>query len=289
MSNNNDTEYNTHECPTAGALGSPMSETSSSTFWSSDTPRTASTSMSSPGIISSNTTDSESSLFSLSNTSSTTFASSSRHFYSIVPLAIDKDVPVDDVFEAQNKMIKPFELSTKKNEIMLFSMHTGELQTSIVEIWCRSQLHDTRQRLTHIAWYNWVMLDIARRLNNLSQRMNGNTLIKETISEISKRLFYEETGKVLHEGKRFCSHPLFSARGRGRLLRLANKFGDAVCALSEFVDFMRIMKMQDEEFLEFYEELLENKWAIGDRMRQAANFFHSKSPLGPFTGVRPLV
>ncbi|KAG1051191.1 hypothetical protein G6F43_006588 [Rhizopus delemar] len=196
------------------------------------------------------------------STSCTSFPSSSKHFYSIVPLAIDKDI----------------------QEIMLCGMTTDELQTSIIEIWCKSQLHDVKRRLMHTAWYNWVMLDVARRLQQLYQRTYGNSLVKDTVSEISKRLFC----KLSFEGKRFCDHPLFTTRGRVRLLRLANKFGDAVCALSEFVDFMQLMKMADEEFCEFYEELLENKWAISDRMRLAASFFNSKSPLGPFTSVNPM-
>lgn len=72
---------------------------------------------------------------------------------------------------------------------MLCGMTTDELQTSIIEIWCRSQLHDVKRRLMHTAWYNWVMLDIARRLQQLYQRTYGNSLVKDTVSEISKRLF----------------------------------------------------------------------------------------------------
>lgn len=53
----------------------------------------------------------------------TSFPSSSKHFYSIVPLAIDKDIQVNDVFEAQNELIKPFELSTRKNASLMNCMH----------------------------------------------------------------------------------------------------------------------------------------------------------------------
>jgi hypothetical protein len=84
------------------------------------------------------------------------------------------------------------------------------------------------------------------------------------------------------ENMPFYDYPLFSGKRRARIIRLANKLGDAVCGLSEFIDFMYVLNMTDVAFEVFYEELLQAKWAIGSRIQMMQAVFTSDNPLGPF-------
>ncbi|CEI98716.1 hypothetical protein RMCBS344292_12817 [Rhizopus microsporus] len=177
----------------------------------------------------------------------------------------------DNVFTAQNEMIKPFELTTRANEILLCGVKTKDLQIAIVEIWCRSGLNNNSRRLLYMAWYNWVMLDIARRLNELYRRNNGYRLVNELKQDLSRRIHFDSN---------LYQHPLFNVSRRTRLVYLANNFGDSICALSEFTDFMQVMEMSDLEFDRLYVDLLKRRDELSDRLNTVSGFFISNRPMG---------
>ncbi|CEG82279.1 hypothetical protein RMATCC62417_16375 [Rhizopus microsporus] len=177
----------------------------------------------------------------------------------------------NNVFAAQNEMIKPFELTTRANEILLCGVKTKDLQIAIVEIWCRSGLNNNSRRLLYMAWYNWIMLDIARRLNELYRRNNGYRLVNELKQELSRRIHFDSD---------LDQHPLFNMNRRTRLVYLANNFGDSICALSEFTDFMQVMEMGDLEFDHLYVDLLKRRDELSDRLNTVSGFFISNRPMG---------
>lgn len=72
--------------------------------------------------------------------------------------------------------------------------------------------------------------------------------------------------------------PLFPNKKQSRIMRLANKFD----GLSELIDFTCVLKMTDETFSIFYQELQGMKWAIGKRIRGMANSFKSNNSDDPF-------
>ncbi|ORE14654.1 hypothetical protein BCV71DRAFT_275587 [Rhizopus microsporus] len=198
--------------------------------------------------------------------SSTTdnFDTQSESFFSdYIQDSLYEYTQADNVFAAQNEMIKPFELTTRAN--------TKDLQIAIVEIWCRSGLNNNSRRLLYMAWYNWVMLDIARRLNELYRRNNGYRLVNELKQELSRRN---------HSDSDLDQHPLFNVSRRTRLVYLANNFGDSICALSEFTDFMQVMEMSDLEFDHLYVDLLKRRDELSDRLNTVSGFFISNRPMG---------
>lgn len=72
---------------------------------------------------------------------------------------------------------------------MLYNMEDNDLKTSIIEIWILTQVHNPEKRLLSPAWYNWVLLDLARRLSQLETRIEPNKLLKNLLVELSERLF----------------------------------------------------------------------------------------------------
>jgi hypothetical protein len=75
-------------------------------------------------------------------------------------------------------------------------------------------------------------------------------------------------------------HPLFNVNRRTRLVYLANNFGDSICALYEFTDFMQVMKMSDLEFDHLYVGLLKRRDELSDRLNTISGFFVSNRPMG---------
>jgi hypothetical protein len=72
---------------------------------------------------------------------------------------------------------------------MLYRMDDADLQRSIIEIWVMTQVHDPEKRLVNSAWYNWVLLDLARRLSQLDTRYGPHKLLESLATELSQRLF----------------------------------------------------------------------------------------------------
>ncbi|KAG2237752.1 hypothetical protein INT48_009691 [Thamnidium elegans] len=162
-------------------------------------------------------------------------------------------------------------------------MRNDHLIASIIEIWVLTQFHDFDTWTINPAWYNWVILDISRRINQLGNRNNSGILINYLVTQISLRLFFDscaENNKI--DGIAFDKYPLFCSKRRARLILLATTYGDSVCGLSEFIDFLHILQMPDDEFDFFFKDLQKPKWNIRYRIQLMANLFQSKNPLGPF-------
>ncbi|KAI9478728.1 MAG: hypothetical protein EXX96DRAFT_572014, partial [Benjaminiella poitrasii] len=110
--------------------------------------------------------------------------------YGILPIAIDIYASYNNnVFDIQRRTIKPFELSTLKNESIICGMTSNDLKRSVIEIWSLSKVHDYERRVLYPSWYNWVLLDLARRLHELDNRILSTDLINGVKLEICQRLF----------------------------------------------------------------------------------------------------
>lgn len=189
-------------------------------------------------------------------------------------------------------------------EVVMYTMSNEHLITSIIEIWALTQFHDLDTWTINPAWYNWVILDISRRINHLGNRNNAGILINHLITLISMRLFCEffyfslflkknllfflnivdscpENNEI--DGIRFDKYPLFCSKKRARLILLATTYGDSVCGLSEFIDFLHILHMSDDEFDFFFKDLQKPKWNIRYRIQLMANLFQSEDPSRPFS------
>ncbi|KAI8083896.1 hypothetical protein BDF21DRAFT_462063 [Thamnidium elegans] len=177
-------------------------------------------------------------------------------------LVMDTRYHYKDAFDRQKEQILPFELCIKDNEVLMYTMRNDHLIASIIEIWVLTQFHDFDTWTINPAWYNWVILDISRRINQLGNRNNSGILINYLVTQISLRLFFDscaENNKID-----------------------ATTYGDSVCGLSEFIDFLHILQMPDDEFDFFFKDLQKPKWNIRYRIQLMANLFQSKNPLGPF-------
>lgn len=133
------------------------------------------------------------------------------------------------------------------------------------------------------------MLDIARRLNELYRRNNGYRLVNELKQDLSRRIHckqaYSQMSSTLISinivvDSNLYQHPLFNVSRRTRLVYLANNFGDSICALSEFTDFMQVMEMSDLEFDRLYVDLLKRRDELSDRLNTVSGFFISNRPMG---------
>ncbi|GAA5807990.1 hypothetical protein MFLAVUS_001372 [Mucor flavus] len=183
-------------------------------------------------------------------------------------LVMDTRYHYSDAFDRQKEQILPFELCIKDNEMLIYTMSNEHLITSIIEIWALTQFHDLDTWTINPAWYNWVILDISRRINHLGNRNNS----------VDSR---PENNEI--DGIRFDKYPLFCSKKRARLILLATTYGDSVCGLSEFIDFLHILHMSDDEFDFFFKDLQKPKWNIRYRIQLMASLFQSEDPSGPFS------
>jgi hypothetical protein len=68
-------------------------------------------------------------------------------------------------------------------------MSDGDLIQSIIEIWVRTQLHVSVTRLSNLSWYNWVLLDISRRVFEIYKRENADRLLISLIESLAGRVY----------------------------------------------------------------------------------------------------
>ncbi|KAI9363066.1 hypothetical protein BD770DRAFT_407429 [Pilaira anomala] len=204
-----------------------------------------------------------------------------KYNYTKPKIVMDTRYHNKDAFDGQREQILPYELCTRDNEILLYKMQSQELIKSITNIWALTQFHDPDMWIINPGWYNWVILDIVRRINQLNNRNNPVLLQHILIREISLRLFFDscpENNKI--EDIPFNEYPIFANNKRARLILLAKTYGDSVCGLSEFIDFRLVLSMPDDEFEVFYHDLQNPKWNIEYRLQLMANLFTSSNPLG---------
>ncbi|KAI7902759.1 uncharacterized protein BX663DRAFT_68740 [Cokeromyces recurvatus] len=108
---------------------------------------------------------------------------------SIFPIPMEMCSLYNNIFDIQKRTIKPFELSTLENEIIICGMSNKNLKRSIIEIWFLSQVHNIERRILNPSWYNWVLLDLARRLSELENRILSIELINAVLIELCQRIF----------------------------------------------------------------------------------------------------
>jgi hypothetical protein len=72
-------------------------------------------------------------------------------------------------------------------------MGDDDLVQSIIEIWRRTQLQKQERRIEKPTWYNWVLLDICRRMYELLARDNYQTLKAKLVESLSQIIYCKYT------------------------------------------------------------------------------------------------
>jgi hypothetical protein len=72
-------------------------------------------------------------------------------------------------------------------------MGDDDLVQSIIEIWRRTQLQKQERRIEKPTWYNWVLLDISRRMYELLARDNYQNLKAKLVESLSQTIYCKYT------------------------------------------------------------------------------------------------
>ncbi|KAI8882334.1 hypothetical protein K501DRAFT_273740 [Backusella circina FSU 941] len=207
-----------------------------------------------------------------------------------LPLAIDLHIDRKGFFRNIRQDLRPFELSTWENDHLLKSMADEDLVQTILEIWRRTQLQKQERRIEKPTWYNWVILDISRRMYELLNRDNYQTLKKKLVESVSQTIYFQNNSKDLtQDGLPFSDYPLFDHGRVSRVVKIGAKFTDGICAFSDTIDFMVILKMSSKEFESYYYKLLDSSHLLTQRMVVCQRIFFSSNPLGPYFPKRHMV
>ena len=75
---------------------------------------------------------------------------------------------------------------------------------------------------------------------------------------------------------------------REQMLEIARKFGDEICAFTEFIDMNKIANLPREEYHTFLKELSVVKKKMEERLAALKHVFDENDPIPPYEMMTPL-
>ncbi|KAI8150066.1 hypothetical protein BJV82DRAFT_585695 [Fennellomyces sp. T-0311] len=179
-------------------------------------------------------------------------------------------------------------------------MDTKDLIDSIVHRFKKRNPHSRNSRLSNPAYYNWLLLDLARRAAIVQKRLENQFKLT---SEVEFRRQVIEVaasstawfsikpsrsfGVVFDDNEYFDLFAPFVLTKRQQMLETARMFGDEICALIEFIDMNKIANLPREEFHVFIKELSLVKEKMKDIIEILKPLFDN-DPVHPYETMTPL-
>ncbi|KAI7859323.1 hypothetical protein BDC45DRAFT_497347 [Circinella umbellata] len=172
-----------------------------------------------------------------------------------------------NTIQSEKGQIQPMQLSTVATAEELRKLKTDDLIKSFVEVLRIRNPQVRYVRETSPAYYNWVLVDLSRRMKLIDHRFQKKygedceiELRKQVIDPVA-----EKVGWSIHKScsfgrtkdkEYFDYFTPFVAKKRERILRIVDILGDEICLFTEFIDMKNIGDMKSEEYFAFYHDLL---------------------------------
>ncbi|KAI8150067.1 hypothetical protein BJV82DRAFT_707817, partial [Fennellomyces sp. T-0311] len=150
--------------------------------------------------------------------------------------------------EIEKKQIEPQQLSTSSTAQRLQLMKTKDLIDSIELRFRKRAPQLPSRRQSDLTYYNWLLLDLARRATIVQQRLRKEFphtwRVEFRRQVIDPAAAYLVSGSIKHtnvytvvseSNEYFDLFASFVSTKRRQILELAQIFGDEICALIEFI------------------------------------------------------
>jgi hypothetical protein len=130
-------------------------------------------------------------------------------------------------------------------------------------------------------------LSLCHKLSTVNIHVYNNNLLlsANTIKYIVQR----NSKDITQDGLPFSDYPLFDHGRVSRVVKIGTKFTDGICAFSDVIDFMVILRMPSKDFERYYYRLLDSNQLLTQRMTVCQRMFFSANPLGPYFPKRRMV
>ncbi|KAG2224456.1 hypothetical protein INT45_010522 [Circinella minor] len=192
------------------------------------------------------------------------------------------------------------QLSTVTTAEELRKLKTEDLIKSIIEIIRIRNPQIQYVRVTSPVYYNWVLVDLSRRMKLIDHRFQKKygenyeiELRKQVIDPVSEKvawsIYRSHSFGRTKDNEYFDFFAPFVAKKRERILRIVDILGDEICLFTEFIDIKNIGDMKSEEYFAFYHDLLLCKSRLKmslSTLNESSSF--SGDPTKPYNKVEVL-
>ncbi|KAI9313057.1 hypothetical protein BX666DRAFT_2030450 [Dichotomocladium elegans] len=222
----------------------------------------------------------------------------SSRFKSNIYLFLEPDDVFMDrafTFSERAETMRPYQLSTISSAKDINCMTTEGLIRTIAGIFELKTPHLRESRAADMSLYNWILVDLCRRLEVLDARFtriyddDKEFHWRDEVVEAVHACIYHTTtpsGRsgfpLLSDRTYFDMFVPFVARKRSKVLKTVSLFGDEICLFTEFIDFKKIGDMKQTEYDNFIHDLLLCREDIDSRIKQVPRGYEESSPVKPF-------
>ncbi|KAI8150068.1 hypothetical protein BJV82DRAFT_677601 [Fennellomyces sp. T-0311] len=198
-----------------------------------------------------------------------------------------------DHVKLEKKQIAPQQLSTNGTAHSLELMRTKDLIDSFLFRFQKRNPQVKRIRETDLTYYNWLLLDLARRMEVIQQRLQQEfphtweeELRRQVIEPTAERVSWSikstrSFGMISEDKEYFDLFPVFVQTKRFQMLEVARVFGDEICAFTEFIDMHRVANLAKEGFHLLLKELSLVKDQLEDSIKMLQPLFEN-DPVHPY-------
>ncbi|KAG2224458.1 hypothetical protein INT45_010524 [Circinella minor] len=201
--------------------------------------------------------------------------------------------------------LSPYDLTTQQTMSQLKQIIFADLLLSTKMIFTKTNPHIKTNRKKQLAYYNWVIVDLCRRVNLIRKqiiRRHGIRRLDHEMRNVIENLFNDPfvigirpTGypntiartKVYatleeEEGEYADFFTPFVEYKRSQVLNIVEQFGDEICLFTEFIDMKEIGDMDEEEYQNFVYDLNLCKDSLKSRIENLRFIFDKSDPIKPF-------
>ncbi|KAI9265070.1 hypothetical protein BDA99DRAFT_507615 [Phascolomyces articulosus] len=212
-------------------------------------------------------------------------------------------VRASQILEARKKL-HPNDLTTKETASQLDSILSEDLLSSIKSILVATNPHVSSNRTNQLAYYNWVIVDLCRRMSIIQNRVihrYGNINKESRMRPVIEHLLNDPnivgitssgTTKAsisiyakLDDGEYADYFTPFVESKRSRILDIVEQFGDEICLFTEFIDIKQIGDMEEQEYQDFLHDLYLIKDGLEPRIQNIHFIFDDSFPIASYNKV----